>query len=85
MVVRTICPNCGKEFGIEVDNEEEFWGSCFECPRCDLELLANRETKTVKDFHRALHERDPHWPIDGRGTGFLDINSDGSVEITIKE
>jgi hypothetical protein len=60
-----ICPGCNKGFTVFGDS------GTGDCPHCNLLVLI--ENDKIYDFHKKLHEEDPRWPADGKGTGYIEI------------
>lgn len=61
------CPECNitLEFDCEIDGMN-FTTDC----KCGTLLLVN--DGIARDFHKAMHEDNPSWPKDGKGTAFIE-------------
>ena len=71
------CPLCGKNCFFDLEDANSNFST--NCVHCGELLLAN--DGEVYPFHQKLHEEDPRWPADGKGTGCLTMprqNPEGS-------
>lgn len=48
-------------------------GSTADCPVCGALLIFVNE-HYARLFHKYMHEQDPRWPIDGAGTGYVEVS-----------
>ncbi len=74
--IRFECPNCKGGFGIPgISTFAEAEGATCDCPNCgDLLLFAE---DALVDFHKTLHAAtDGRWPIDGEGTGVIELSEE---------
>lgn len=44
-----------------------------DCTECGTELIMVNESY-AQDLNKYLHGENPQWPIDGRGTGYVDLD-----------
>jgi hypothetical protein len=76
MSLSRVCPRCKEEFILSgFECVTEIINCTCDCPKCGLLLLFNEEG-VVKDFHKSLHEEDSHWPVNGKGTGYLQMKGE---------
>jgi len=47
-------------------------GSTADCPVCGALLIFINETY-ARLFNSYMHEKNPNWPIDGAGTGYVEM------------
>lgn len=64
------CPGCEKKFVVCVCNVTS---ATADCPNEECGMLLLIEDGKVYDFHKKLHERDPRWPADGKGTEYIEF------------
>lgn len=63
-------------------------GSTTDCRKCDALLIIPFDQFVSMDrgsypfnvhmplFHKYLHEQDSQWPVDGRGTGYVEFDTE---------
>lgn len=68
----TACPLCGGTIATIAISAEQMSGATFDCQRCGAELLDDPEAGVV-ELHAFIHSKDPAWPADGEGTGYVDL------------
>lgn len=69
------CPECGREITVENYGIEDFTnhdGATLDCCYRDCQQTLLIEDGEIKDLHKAIHEKDPRWPEDGEGTGYIE-------------
>lgn len=71
MYVEARCIKCNHLFGYDENQVLSIGISC-DCPNCDAALMVY-PNQVVRDFHEVLHESDPRWPKDGKGTNVVDL------------
>jgi len=68
------CPECNKSYQYPYSPEERD-GWTTDCIKCNALLVF--EGNKVHNFHKWLHAKtegdEYQWPIDGQGTGYVDI------------
>ena len=66
------CPNCKEWFHFDDDEIiSELEGCTADCPHCEA-LLIIKNTYCI-NFHQYMHSQDGRWPVDGKGTGFIEF------------
>jgi hypothetical protein len=71
--VTAVCPVCNGEFSfLDVTTLNEVRGATCDCSRCGVLLLITQDLEVV-EFHKYIHSRDPRWPKDGKGTGYIEV------------
>lgn len=68
VVTKFECPLCHSNFIAHGDTSGIFTANC---PTCGKLLLVNN--LVVRDFHQAIHETNPSWPVDGQGTSYIEF------------
>jgi hypothetical protein len=66
------CISCKEDFFFNETSEtfNEVNDVSTDCPHCKALLLIR--SNRVWSFHNKLHEENPKWPKDGKGTDFLE-------------
>ena len=66
------CPKCQQpSFLPDIATVDEVNGSTMYCTHCQELILVRRGT--AYPFHQYMHEQDPRWPADGKGTGHVTL------------
>lgn len=69
-LVKMKCPDCGRNLYFEkISMPTSFTTTCSVCG--NLLIYDNEE---LKNFHKHLHSKDSRWPIDGKDTGYVEID-----------
>lgn len=70
-----ITTDCGHEFPRPVNWPSFSIGGTLDCPMCGtLLILALKDDKEhARNFHEYMNERNPQWPVDGAGTGYVEF------------
>ena len=67
------CPKCNEPIGVlGIENVSEAEGCTMDCPECGALLICHKGV--AKGLHEHIHSTSPEWPIDGAGTGYIEIN-----------
>ncbi len=66
------CPNCKYRVAIIADKIPDKSFIC-DCQGCGL--LIGYEDGKLFDMHAKVHESDPRWPKDGKGTYYAECNN----------
>lgn len=53
-------------------------GATVDCPECGQLLIFKTDTEKFElralDFHKYLHSKNPEWPAEGEGTGYVEVD-----------
>jgi endogenous inhibitor of DNA gyrase (YacG/DUF329 family) len=63
------CPMCQGDLTWD-RSEKELVGATTDCPTCGADLIL---VVQAIDFHQWMHEQNPQWPADGKGTGKITL------------
>ena len=66
------CPECKSAFKVSAEAIEDAIGCTTDCPECEA-LLVFADDGSVQDFHKWMHEQDDRWPVDGKGTDYIEM------------
>ena len=64
------CPEC-KQITAVMGSPSDVEGATFDCSHCGI--LLTQQKGEVLDFHKYLNSQDSRWPVDGKGTGSIDV------------
>lgn len=60
----------------------------WDCPHCDTEVITqyvdDERILIARNMHEVFHEQsNGEWPLDGQGTGYIDISMDAEGNISV--